>query len=281
MPELPEVEHIRREMSDAIGARIESVPTAEGERWGQMRDTAGMRIERIERRGKYLLLILSEDGHKEELVAVIHLGMTGQLRYGTAEPDGAHLRAHWKLDNGKHVSLNDARGFGSARLTSWDELAGETWAHTTLARLGQDPLEQSWDAQRAGDELKRRSANKAVKAALLEQRAIAGIGNYLADETCWRARVHPAQTPLSTRQARALARSAKEIIDESVEAGGVSMRDYIHADGSTGSYAQMLHAYGRAGLPCTRCSTSLVKTHIAGRGTTYCPKCQKLTENHS
>ena len=259
MPELPEVETVRRQLEQlVVGATITSV-VSHHSRY-QVPDLVGSVVERVRRRGKYLLVDIADRG-----VLLVHLGMTGQLLW-ESDP-GNHVHFELATTAGT-LRFRDTRRFGAVRLVEpGDQLPA------TLRQLGQEPGD-GLDVAAAANQLMRGSAP--LKARLLEQRAVAGVGNYLADEALHASKLHPAGRSLTTRQARRLVRCLNEIMMASVEHGGVSERDYVHVDGGRGSYQNQLRCYGRSGKPCFTCSTSLKKIVVAGRGSTFCPKCQRI-----
>jgi formamidopyrimidine-DNA glycosylase len=259
VPELPEVENVRRQLERlVVGATITST-TSRHTRY-QVPDLGGALVEQIRRRGKYLLVDIADRG-----VLMIHLGMTGQLLW-ESDP-GNHVHFELATTAGT-LRFRDTRRFGTVRLVEpGDRLPA------TLRQLGQEPGD-GLDVNSAANQLMRGSAP--LKARLLEQRSVAGVGNYLADEALHASKLHPASRSLTTRQARRLIRCLNEIMVASVEHGGVSERDYVHVDGGRGSYQNHLRCYGRSGMPCLTCSTPLSKIVVAGRGSTFCPKCQQM-----
>lgn len=274
VPELPEVEILRRQLAPAVtGAHIAAVDSDDHHRFAEARTTAGRCIEQLVRRGKYLLLTL-DDGRE----AVVHLGMTGQLSLAAAgDPDPRHLRVRLTLVGDAaaaavELRLADARKFGRFTLVS----AGDYATMPTLAKLGPDPLTDRFTVGQLADALAVR--HTAVKAVLLEQRAVAGVGNWIADEVLFAAGVDPARhaSALTGAELEALHAAVGKVIAAALAAGGTSFSDYVHADGATaGSNVDNLVCYGRAGLPCVRCGTELSATRVAGRGTTVCRSCQR------
>lgn len=257
MPELPEVEWIRRELD----ARLTGLTLASVSGQFAPREAVGLTVESVDRRGKYLLVSFDPGA------VVIHLGMTGQVHLDGIER--RHERSRMNF-GALTVTFVDPRGFGSV---SWLDGHDTTLHHGLLARLGQEPLDEAFDVERAARILEGRDTP--VKALLLDQRAIAGVGNYIADESLWRARVSPQARKITRVQARRLVKAVREVVADSLERGGVSIRDYQHADGSLGSMQDALAVYGRAGHECLECGRMLEKSVVAGRGTTWCPSCQK------
>lgn len=269
MPELPEVETIRRDLEERLRGRTILSATADSSvRYQDAATMTGRRLGELRRKGKYLLLEVDEDNE-----AVIHLGMTGSLQVlqGTADPV-THERVRWVLDNHTALVMSDARKFGRVTLTP----RGDYRRFATLLELGPEPLEGTFVL---GEFAARLQASKApVKALLLGQKVVAGVGNIYADEALWLAHIHPA-TPgdlLHTSDISSLRHALRHVLQQSIDNRGTSFRDYRTGEGTQGGNQDHLHAYGRAGLPCERCHNPLVKSVVAGRGTVHCPSCQKL-----
>lgn len=277
MPELPEVETVARILRQHIeGARIAQSRAVQHEKWASAGELHGRPILAVRRRGKHLLLDLDAD----ETLA-IHLGMTGNVRLHQLTGDEAppepetHERVTLLLqgaDGRVLLRLVDPRGFGHAVLAARGEDGAVDLA--ALRGMGPEPLE-AWTAAQLIAACARRSG--AIKATILDQSVVAGIGNYLADEILFASGIHPA-TPantLSARRLRRLQRAARTIIGAAVDAGGATISDYRHPDGSAGDAQFLLRAYGRAGEACLRCSRPMKKAVIGGRGTTFCSACQR------
>lgn len=264
VPELPEVETLRRQLAPLItGRRISDVLAATHPRFADAHRAAGATVRTARRRGKYMILELSRE---QDLV--LHLGMTGQLLWGDEKaPEGGHAHLGLVFANGV-LWLRDPRRFGRAAVVT----RGEYESLPTLAALGPEPDDPSFTTARVEEYLS--SFGAPVKARLLEQRLVAGVGNYLADETLWHARVSPFARSLSKEECAAVRTALRRVIKASIQAGGVSERDYVHVDGSRGGYARRLAVHGRAGEPCLRCDERLAHGRIAGRGTVWCPACQ-------
>lgn len=264
MPELPEVETLRRQLTPLVtNRRISDVVKATHHRYASARTTKGRVVRALHRRGKYLILELSKE---EDLV--LHLGMTGQILWGDARPPaGGHVHLGLVFSTGV-LWLRDPRRFGRALVVP----RGEYSALPTLDALGPEPFDPSFSTARVVAFLGVEGAP--VKARLLEQRLVAGVGNYLADETLWRAKVNPRARSLTREQCIEVRVALRKTIRDSMAAGGVSERDYVHIDGSRGRFVEKLAVHGRAGLPCLRCGSTLVRDRVAGRGTVWCPSCQ-------
>jgi formamidopyrimidine-DNA glycosylase len=274
MPELPEVETIRRALEPhVVGRRFDHVEISDPrlvrpfEPIAVAAELEGERVAALERRGKYLV-VRFESGR----VLLIHLRMTGSLRHapsGSLEDD-AYRRAVVTLDDRSDVAYRDVRRFGTWHLLEPDEVDAYI-----DSRLGVEPLERTFTPERLGERLAGRRAP--LKAALLDQRTVAGLGNIYVDEALWRARLHPLRQG-GTLEAGELARLTKAI-REALRAGiarqGASLRDYSTPDGGRGRMQDRFRVYGREGEPCRRCGTPVDKIRVGGRGTWYCPNCQR------
>ncbi len=222
----------------------------------------GRKIEGVDRRGKFLIAPLDEG-----LELVVHLGMTGTLRF---DIDDLYVRARLWLDDGRELDFKDVRRFGRLAVVE----AGRYDAIPTLARLGPEPFSEEFDPDRFAHDLASTAAP--VKPYLLTQRPVAGLGNIYADEALWRARVHPASRRVGKTRARELHGAIRAVLADALEREGTTFRDYRMVNGASGRNAAFLVAYGQAGRPCPRCKTALKKTVLGGRGTTYCPRCQRV-----
>ncbi|MBW3657678.1 MAG: bifunctional DNA-formamidopyrimidine glycosylase/DNA-(apurinic or apyrimidinic site) lyase [Actinobacteria bacterium] len=265
MPELPEVESVRRQLDPELtGRRVVSVwwdPHPE-QRFSDVALLEGRRILAVTRRGKYLVCPLDED-----LELVLHLGMTGSFSF---RPADAYARARFALDDGRELVFRDPRRFGRVSVVE----AGEYDAIPTLAALGPEPLSDDFDPATFAEALRR--SKTTVKAALLGQRLVAGVGNIYADEALWRTRIHPTSRRVGHDRATALHAAIRDVLRESIEREGTTFRDYQMVNGESGRNADFLSAYGQEGRPCARCGTAMRKTVVAQRGTTYCPSCQRV-----
>ena len=292
MPELPEVETVRRGLAPTLeGARIARVELRRPDlRFPFAPDfeeaLTGARVESVSRRAKYLVVEL---GNGRAVIA--HLGMTGSFRIedGTANvpgaftyersKDAAHDHVVLHLESGATVTYNDPRRFGFMLLADRAALA----SHPSLAPLGMEPTGNALDGEALAERLRGKRTD--LKAALMDQRVIAGLGNIYVCEALWRARLSPKRVAATlarkaggpTARAERLATAIREVIAEAIEAGGSSLRDYVHADGSLG-YFQNDHAvYDREHEPCARegCRGTVRRTVQAGRSTFHCPECQR------
>lgn len=272
MPELPEVESVRRGLEPYIvGRMFTSVevlhPRANR---GQEEPLAalveGRTIAAAARRGKFMWLEFADEDLSDPArdVLFIHLGMSGQVRIGAV--DSPHVRIRAVLDDATPISFVDQRTFGYWRVAPW----------LTMAHIAPDPLEPDFDLTAAARRI--RAKKTAVKVALLDQTVVSGVGNIYADEALWAAGISPLKKANTLRQkdAAAIVRAAAEVMRAALDVGGTSFDAlYVNVNGESGYFDRSLHAYGRGGQPCDRCGTELVKTVVGGRGTHYCPSCQR------
>jgi formamidopyrimidine-DNA glycosylase len=275
VPELPEVETVRRRLAPLVeGATITRAEIVDPRLTrpvapGIVADAlVGERIAAVERRGKYLLWRL-ESGR----TLVVHLRMTGSLLHVPVGdlPADAYRRAMLALDTGAAVGYRDVRRFGT-----W-ELLDEGHLRPYLAsRLGPEPLSPSFTRARLVRVLEGRHAP--IKSVLLDQRRIAGIGNIYADEALWRARIHPLRPAggLDAQEVARLHRAVRAALRRGVELNGSTLRDYVTPDGEGGGMQHEFHVYGRLGEPCDRCGRPIERIVVGGRGTWLCPRCQRL-----
>jgi formamidopyrimidine-DNA glycosylase len=275
IPELPEVETVRRELAPWLsGRRIEAATRVDaplGPKTADVERAVGQHIEGVWRRGKFLLLPLRRDDAAVADELVIHLGMTGVI---SSEPPRGHLRLTLSLDGPRPNTLyfRDPRRFGRFLVVP----RGVYATLPTLAAMGPEPLEGDFTVAGFAAALARSRAP--IKGVLLAQRAVSGVGNIYADEVLWRTRIHPL-TPavrLSRAQVRALHTAIREVLTAAVEMQGTTLYDYRTVNGEVGSYLEKLDAYGHTGDPCPRCGTPLERMVVVQRGTHLCPRCQKL-----
>lgn len=273
MPELPEVEVVRRGLTTHLaGRRIvgsevlhpRPVRTHPGGPSGFVRDVDDRRVDEIRRRGKYLWLVLDDDA------LIVHLGMSGQFRVNQPGDELVpNTRVRFQLDDGTELRFVDQRMFGGLE---WRP--GE--ATCPVPHIALDPFDPAFDAHAVARRLRTRRTT--VKRALLDQGLVSGIGNIYADETLWRARVHydaPTET-LGPRKAVTLVRTAGEVMAEALKQGGTSFDSlYVNVNGESGYFARSLDAYGREGLPCNRCGTPIVRRSFMNRSSYLCPRCQR------
>lgn len=265
VPELPEVETIRRGLEPRLTARrVADAGSHPSLKFSAAVEAIGRTIVAVGRRGKYLQLSLDD---RRDLV--IHLGMTGQLRLQPLDDDpDPYDRAWWDLDDGHRLALRDVRRFGRVAVLGEDRSA-----LPTLATLGPEPFDPAFTPETLWQDLRRSRVR--LKTQLLSQRVVAGIGNIYADEALWRAGLHPARRQVSRVAAARLHEAIVAVLTDGVNHGGTTLRDYRTAEGATGQNQHHLHCYGRPGLPCHRCGTALRRSVLDGRSTTWCPQCQR------
>jgi len=275
VPELPEVETVRRRIAPLVeGTTIASAEIVDPRLTRPVSPSlvadalVGERIAAVERRGKYLLWRL-ESGR----TLVVHLRMTGSLLHFPAGdlPADAHRRATLALDTGAAVGYRDVRRFGT-----WELLDDGHLRPYLASRLGPEPLAPSFTSARLARIVAGRRAP--IKAVLLDQRRIAGIGNIYADEALWRARIHPRRPAgeLDAPEIAHLHRAVRAALRRGVELNGSTLRDYVTPDGEGGGMQHEFHVYGRLGEPCDRCGRPIERIVVGGRGTWLCPRCQTM-----
>ncbi|KAF1689348.1 bifunctional DNA-formamidopyrimidine glycosylase/DNA-(apurinic or apyrimidinic site) lyase [Pseudoxanthomonas koreensis] len=271
MPELPEVETTRRGLAPHVeGRRVATVTLRRPDlRWPIpeeiRRDLPGRRIAAVRRRAKYLLLDTDEGDS-----ALLHLGMSGMLRVLPADtPVGSHDHVDIALDSGRVLRFTDPRRFGSLL---WQPAGSE---HELLRGLGPEPLSDAFH----GDYLFERSRGRSapVKAFLMDQRIVVGVGNIYAAESLYRAGISPLRAAgrISCGRYAALAGAARDILAHAITRGGTTLRDFLNPDGAPGYFEQELSVYGRGGLPCPGCGTPLREASIGQRASVWCPRCQR------
>ena len=281
MPELPEVETVARGLRQAIlRRRIVSVTLGKtdfiDDPVALEQHLPGRQIEAVERYGKFMLLRLSAairagkapaNGDAAPASLLVHLGMTGQIApMPSAQPREKHTHVCLLLDDGRELRYTDARRFGRIAYLTQTLLAEE------LVGFGADPLEVT--SEEFASRIRGRRAR--IKALLLDQSVLRGVGNIYADESLWRAKIHPARlgAKLSQEQTRTLRRVLQEILQKAIKMRGSSISDFLDAEGQPGEYQRHHRAYGREGQACYRCKTSVRRVIVAGRSSYYCPKCQ-------
>jgi formamidopyrimidine-DNA glycosylase len=270
VPELPEVETIRRHLAPHVeGRTIERLEVLDA-RWcdpAPPEELAaavdGRRIERLSRRGKYLDWELEDEVH-----VVMHLRMTGNILI--ASEDRPHLRVRLTLDSGERALFVDPRRFGTGLVLLGDEARDDYFE----ARLGVEPLSPDFTAEALRAQAARRK--QPVKAFLLSQERIAGVGNIYADEALFRARIHPLRPvgTLKRAQIADLRDAVVKVLEDGIEAKGATIDDFRHPDGASGSFQDRFLIHLREGEPCVRCGRTVVKMRAAGRGTYVCESCQ-------
>jgi formamidopyrimidine-DNA glycosylase len=273
MPELPEVETVVRGLRAVLPGRC-----IVGVRLGKtdfIKDPAaleqhlpGRRISGVRRYGKFLVIDLdSLNRHTHKLSLLIHLGMTGQLR--TCPPDAPiapHTHVFFSLDDGRELRYTDIRRFGNMQVLEDDA------RDTVLSELGLDPLEAT--ADEFGKKLQGRKAR--IKALLLDQHVLRGMGNIYTDESLWHARIHPMRigAKLKTAEIRRLYQAMRKVLLEAIRLRGSSVSDYVDCEGQPGEFQLRHRVYQRQGKQCFRCAATIRRVIVAGRSSHFCPRCQ-------
>jgi formamidopyrimidine-DNA glycosylase len=274
VPELPEVETVRSGLEGPLLRRRFEHVRIDDPRLTRPADPRlveraleGEVVAAVARRGKYLI-VRFESGR----VLLIHLRMTGSVRHGArgSLADDPYRRAVVSLDDGSDVAYRDVRRFGT-----WLVLAPDEVEPYLAERLGEEPLEDESTPAALAAKLANRRAP--IKAALLDQRTLAGLGNIYVDEALWRARIHPLRPAreLTRAEVRRLHPAIREALEAGIARQGATLRDYALPDGAAGGMQHEFKVYGREGEPCDRCGTPIAKTRAGGRGTWYCPRCQR------
>lgn len=274
MPELPEVENVRRQMSSVAGSAISFAESSEHALRYQLSPSdaeslsgASIAQEGPQRLGRYILLPLATGG-----ILMIHLGMTGSIRLGPRHPQRKHDHVWIGLlaRDGSEQSIiyNDARRFGGVALLPCSTLEEAR----ALLGLGIEPTSPIAPTQLA----QTYASGKAIKPMLMDNALVTGIGNIYASEICHQAQITPerAGRSLSEEDFNALGDAIHRVIDDAISHGGSTLRNYVHVDGSSGSAQQLHRVYARAGEPCARCGSEIVASSQAGRATFHCPRCQ-------
>ena len=274
MPELPEVETLRRGLELHLAGRIFGDVRVEVPKMlkGTVTDPTvfsaelrGVRVESIGRRGKHLIILLDSGYH-----LLFHMNMRGQLRIVEADaPVEKYLAAAFLLDNGRELRFHDIWRWGELRLATAEELA----AHPSLVGMGPEPLSGVWTPEQLKSSLSKRP-KPAIKAVLLDQSIVAGVGNIYADESLHRSGIHPLR-PVGSLTDDEIARLHTEIIavlTEAVHGGGTTSENYVSAEGQIGQFVPRV--YDRGGQPCVSCGGVLTKIRVTDRGTVYCEVCQ-------
>ena len=271
MPELPEVEVIRRQLCEVlVGRRIVDCRVSLSKAFTNHTDEpaapCGECVVDVRRRGKYLLLD-TDRAH----TLIVHLRMTGALFYDAVPTERTHVRVRLALDNGAALVFRDIRTFGSMHLWPTAEAA----SLPSLASLGPEPAGAEWTEDYLYTATRRRTA--AIKTILLNQQLVAGIGNIYADESLFAARIRPTRAAgrLSRAACARLCTAVREVLAAAVVHGGTSFRDYRDSNGARGDNVRYLQVYGRGGEDWRRCGNVLRKVRVGGRATVYCPQCQR------
>jgi len=270
MPELPEVETIRRILDKSLpGKKIKAVTLRKDKmlrctsRTEFIRGLQKRQVRSVDRRGKFLLIRLDQD------ILLLHLGMSGQISIEQSDLKDKHI--HFILDfyDGIHLFLRDPRMFGRI------DLITEKEERSIFAHLGPEPFSDDFTPEKFRIFLKGRKAS--IKSLLLNQHPVAGVGNIYADEALFRAGIKP-QTKgesISAAQAKKLHAAIRSVLQEAIHSGGTSISDYLDPRNRKGTFQLKLKVYGRSGKPCPKCGTDIQKDIVSQRGTHWCPKCQK------
>ena len=278
MPELPEVETVRRGLEKivkgyTITAAHDLHPRAlKPESIAPLKSISGAKIVGLNRRGKFLWFVLDRPQ-----VLVAHLGMSGQfLIHEKNRPEAKHVRAKFELSKNirkKELVFNDQRTFG---WVSVEEITGGI--PSSAQHIAKDPFDPSFDREETINKFAKR--NIKIKTALLNQEIMSGVGNIYADETLWRAKVHPAisTADLTKKKFASIIDLATEVMQEAIAKGGTSFDDlYINVNGESGFFEQSLAAYGRTDEPCPRCGSPIRRITFGARSSHFCPRCQRKT----
>ncbi len=274
MPELPEVETVVRGLRAVLpGRRILSVRLGKTnfieDPAALERDLPGSRVGSVRRHGKFIVVELQASRESaQEFSLLIHLGMTGQIVVGPAEaPVAPHTHVFFALDDGREFRYTDVRRFGKMRL-----LSGGT-QETALGKLGLDALE----ATQAEFFALVRSRRARIKALLLDQSVLRGMGNIYTDESLWRARIHPTRLGANLKDAelRRLHRAVRDVLEQAIRMRGSSVSDYVDSEGQRGTFQQRHKVYQRKGKRCFRGDGVIRRAIVAGRSSYFCPGCQR------
>jgi formamidopyrimidine-DNA glycosylase len=271
MPELPEVETVRRGLSRAlVGKALRHATVYEPRlRWpvptAHKAQLEGALLQAIDRRSKYLLFRFDRG------ILLAHLGMTGSfwVYRDTPPPRRTHDHIEWAFSDGSTVRYNDPRRFGSLHWLDGD-------SHPLLDALGPEPLTEAFDGAKLHAALAKRSAP--IKSAIMDNHVVVGVGNIYANEALFRAGIHPNRVAhrVSRRRCDALAGVVKEVLSAAIDAGGSTLRDFVNSEGEPGAFQLSYFVYGRAGERCKVCAVGTIKLmRHAGRATFYCAKCQR------
>lgn len=274
MPELPEVETVRRSLlAGLVGRRIESVEVRERRLRSRVDAAAlghqvrGRRVVDLSRRGKYLLLHLEGDRR-----LIVHLGMTGRLLLTPrSAPIERHMHIRFALDNDLELRFHDHRRFGLVEASDALAIA----ADRRFSGLGVEPLSRACSARHLYE--RSRGLRRPIKTFLMDARQIAGVGNIYASEALFLAGIRPRRPAgrLSYPAWQKLTMAMKKVLRDAIRQGGTTLKDFQNAHGEAGYFQVYLRVYGRAGEPCSRCGRSIRRLVLAGRSTFYCPRCQR------
>lgn len=272
MPEMPEVETVRRGLIEQVlnkrithvEIRYQNLITGDVDEF--IETVTGAVISNIGRRAKFLLIEL-DNGY----TIISHLRMEGKYRV-SADPNAIdkHSHAIFTLDDGQMVIYNDVRKFGRMQLWPTDKLS----ENKSLKKLGPEPLAADFTFENIKPRIMRH--RKDIKTVLLDQSVMGGLGNIYVDEVLWQAKIHPETKAdhLTDEEIKDIIKCSNSEIDMAIKSGGSTIRTYLDANGHKGNMQDRLKVYGKEGQPCPRCGTEIVKIKVGGRGTHFCPKCQ-------
>lgn len=287
MPELPEVEVVRRGLHDHVTGRTISAVDVLHDRAVRRHDAGaadfagrlvGRTVAAASRRGKYLWLPLHEEDGPSDVALVGHLGMSGQLLVeDTGAPDEAHLRVRIVFDDGgTELRFVDQRTFGGLAVADLVEDGEGGLVPTPVAHIARDPLDPLFDELAVSRRIRSRTSE--IKRVLLDQAVVSGVGNIYADEALWRTSINgfrPANR-LTAARVQALIDSARSVMAEALDQGGTSFDAlYVNVNGQSGYFDRSLAAYGQEGLPCPRCGSAIRRAPFMNRSSFFCPQCQR------
>lgn len=274
MPEMPEVETVRRSLNSQVKdhkithveIRYPDLITGDVDQFVEF--VTGATVTDVGRRAKFLLIHL-DNGY----TIISHLRMEGKYRI-SSDPDAIdkHSHAIFTLDNGQKMIYNDVRKFGRMQLWNTDELS----ENKSLKKLGPEPLSTEFMFENLKPRIMRH--RKAIKTVLLDQSVMSGLGNIYVDEVLWQVKIHP-ETPanhLSDKDIQNVIEASNQEMEKGIAVGGSSIRTYVDANGHKGNMQNNLKVYGKEGTPCPRCGTMIEKIKVGGRGTHFCPRCQVI-----
>lgn len=279
MPELPEVETVRRTLQKLVnGKTIDEVRVLWPKMIKEPEDVnqfqfmvKGQSIQDVERRGKFIKFVL------DDYILVSHLRMEGRYGlYQKDEPFDKHTHAFFTFTDGTELRYRDVRKFGTMHLF----IKGNEEQELPLSQLGVEPFSEIFTVNYLGDRLKK--TDRKIKVALLDQKIVVGLGNIYVDEALFRSQIHPLRSAksLSEKELTILHREIIDTLLEAVEKGGSTIRSYVNTQGEIGMFQLQLLVYGQKGEPCKECGTMIEKITVGGRGTHFCPNCQKLSQGN-
>jgi len=275
LPELPEVETIRRTLEPLIkGKTIEQINILYPGIIKEPDDTKAFEhrllkqtFQKIDRLGKFLLFYLDDD------ILISHLRMEGKYGiYGKGDAIEKHTHVIFSLDDGGELRYKDVRKFGTMHIKSFDA----AFNTAPLNKLGLEPFSEQFTSHYLYEKLKK--TNRKIKAALLDQSIVTGLGNIYVDEVLFYSQVHPERiaSSINEKQCEEIHRNIIKVLNDAIEVGGSSIRSYLNSLGDIGLFQLQIAVYGKEGEPCPRCQDEIAKIKVGGRGTHFCPSCQKI-----